>query len=67
MVVPPKRLRRRHDAMRTARGSKTVRAIFIGRWTPVILFSLKGHRELRVHFTAKWRRCLQRTMIARSE
>jgi hypothetical protein len=28
--------------MRTARGSKMVRPIFIGRWTPKILFSLIG-------------------------
>src|SRR5438094_9840844 len=66
MGVSPKRLRRRHDAMRTVRGSKTVRSIFIGRWTPKILFSLKvrpyRHGQLRRHLGSVSQRMHTRTL-----
>jgi DNA-binding HxlR family transcriptional regulator len=52
--------------MRTARGSKTVRPIFIGRWTPKILISLKvgpyRHGQLRRHLRSVSQRMLTRTL-----
>ena len=52
--------------MRTIRGSKTVRPIFIGRWTPMILFSLKvrpyRHGQLRRHLGSVSQRMLTRTL-----
>jgi len=52
--------------MGTAKGSKTVRLIFIGRWTPKILFSLKErphrHGELRRHLGSVSQRMLTRTL-----
>jgi DNA-binding HxlR family transcriptional regulator len=52
--------------MRTALGSKTVRPIFIGRWTPMILFSLKvrpyRHGQLRRHVGSVSQRMLTRTL-----
>jgi DNA-binding HxlR family transcriptional regulator len=52
--------------MRTIRGSKTVRPIFIGRWTPKILFSLKvrpyRHGQLRRQLGSVSQRMLTRTL-----
>src|SRR2546427_1227593 len=52
--------------MRTSRGSKTVRPIFIGRGTPMILFSLKvrpyRHGQLRRHLGSISQRMLTRTL-----
>lgn len=52
--------------MGTAKGSKTVGPIFIGRWTPKILFSLKArpyrHGQLRRHLGSVSQRMLTRTL-----
>ena len=52
--------------MRTIRGSKTVRPIFIGRWTPKILFSLRErpyrHGQLRRQLGSVSQRMLTRTL-----
>ena len=52
--------------MKTPQGSKTVSPIFIGRWTPKILFSLKGrpyrHGQLRRHVGNVSQRMLTRTL-----
>ncbi len=52
--------------MSTARGSKTVRPVFIGRWTPKILFSLRvrpyRHGQLRRHLGSVSQRMLTRTL-----
>jgi DNA-binding HxlR family transcriptional regulator len=52
--------------MRTARGSKTVRPIFVGRWTSKILFSLKVRPyrpgQLRHHLGTVSQRMLTRTL-----
>jgi DNA-binding HxlR family transcriptional regulator len=52
--------------MKTIQGSKMVPPIFIGRWTPKILFSLKEgpyrHGQLRRHIGSVSRRMLTRTL-----
>src|SRR5580658_6039935 len=52
--------------MNTIQGSKISTPIFIGRWTPKILFSLKGrpcrHGELRRHLGSISQRMLTRTL-----
>jgi DNA-binding HxlR family transcriptional regulator len=52
--------------MRTMQGSKMPAPIFIGRWTPKILFSLKKrphrHGELRRHLGTVSQRMLTRTL-----
>jgi DNA-binding HxlR family transcriptional regulator len=52
--------------MKMEQGSKTAPSIFIGRWTPRILFSLKErphrHGELRRHLGSISQRMLTRTL-----
>jgi DNA-binding HxlR family transcriptional regulator len=52
--------------MKTMQGSRMVRLIFIGRWTPKILFSLKArpyrHGQLRRHVGSVSQRMLTRTL-----
>ena len=52
--------------MKTIQGSKMVPPIFIGRWTPKILFSLKEgpyrHGQLRRHIGSVSQRMLTRTL-----
>ena len=52
--------------MNTVQGSKTSTPIFIGRWTPKILFSLRErphrHGELRRHLGSVSQRMLTRTL-----
>ena len=52
--------------MKTVQGSKVVASIFIGRWTPKILFSLRErphrHGELRRHLRSVSQRMLTRTL-----
>jgi DNA-binding HxlR family transcriptional regulator len=52
--------------MNTMQGSKTPSPIFIGRWTPKVLFSLKQrphrHGELRRHLGSVSQRMLTRTL-----
>jgi DNA-binding HxlR family transcriptional regulator len=52
--------------MNTMLGSKMVRSIFIGRWTPKIIFSLKErpyrHGQLRRHLGSVSQRMLTRTL-----
>jgi len=63
---PPRYFRRRHDLMKAEQGSKTVPPIFIGRWTPKVLFSLKDrhyrHGQLRRHVGRISQRMLTRTL-----
>src|SRR5260370_8517241 len=50
-VISPRSFRRRHYVMKTMQESKMAPPIFIGRWTPKVLFSLKErpycHGQLR--------------------
>jgi DNA-binding HxlR family transcriptional regulator len=52
--------------MKTVQGSKIVPPIFIGRWTPKVLFSLKErpyrHGQLRRHLGRVSQRMLTRTL-----
>jgi DNA-binding HxlR family transcriptional regulator len=52
--------------MNTVQGSRTISAIFIGRWTPKILFSLNKrphrHGQLRRHLGRVSQRMLTRTL-----
>ncbi len=52
--------------MNTTQGSRMTSSIFIGRWTPKILFSLKErpyrHGELRRHLGSVSQRMLTRTL-----
>lgn len=61
-----KNLRRRRDAMNTMETPKTVSLIFIERWTPKILFSLKErpyrHGQLRRQPGSVSERMLTRTL-----
>jgi DNA-binding HxlR family transcriptional regulator len=65
-VISPRSFRRRQDTMKTVHGSKIAPPIFIGRWTPKILFSLKErphrHGELRRHLGSVSQRMLTRTL-----
>src|SRR5579863_3074379 len=60
------RRRNRQDTMNITPGSKMVSSIFIGRWTPKILFSLKErpyrHGQLRRHLGSVSQRMLTRTL-----
>jgi hypothetical protein len=50
-VISQRRFRRRKSGMNTTQGSRTASSIFIGRWTPKVLFSLRDrpyrHGQLR--------------------
>jgi DNA-binding HxlR family transcriptional regulator len=52
--------------MKTVQGSKTVPPLFIGRWTPKVLFSLKAkpyrHGQLRRQLGSVSQRMLTRTL-----
>lgn len=54
------------DVMKTEQGSKTVASIYIGRWTPKVLFSLKDrpyrHGRLRRRIGSVSQRMLTRTL-----
>ena len=56
----------RQETMQTIQEPETMRPIFIGRWTPKILFSLKEkpyrHGELRRHLGGISQRMLTRTL-----
>jgi DNA-binding HxlR family transcriptional regulator len=58
--------RRRQNVMKAVEGSQATAAIFIGRWTPKILFSLHGrpyrHGELRRQLGRVSQRMLTRTL-----
>jgi DNA-binding HxlR family transcriptional regulator len=58
--------RRRKSGVNTTQGSKIASSIFIGRWTPRILFSLRErpyrHGELRRHLGTVSQRMLTRTL-----
>jgi len=64
--TPPRDFRSRHDLMKAEQGSKTVPPIFIGRWTPKVLFSLKDrpyrHGQLRRHLGRVSQRMLTSTL-----
>jgi len=57
---------RRQNVMKAMEGSQETAAIFIGRWTPKILFSLHGrpyrHGELRRQLGSVSQRMLTRTL-----
>jgi len=65
-VISLRSFRRRQDTMNTMQESQMLPSIFIGRWTPKILFSLKGrpcrHGELRRHLGSISQRMLTRTL-----
>ena len=58
--------RRRHGGMNTTQESKVASSIFIGRWTPKVLFSLEErpyrHRQLRRRLGSVSQRMLTRTL-----
>ena len=57
---------RRHGGMNTTQGSKVASSIFIGRWTPKVLFSLEErpyrHGQLRRRLGSVSQRMLTRTL-----
>jgi len=61
-----KRFRRKKSGMNTTQGSRMASSIFIGRWTPKILFSLKErpyrHGQLRRQLGSISQRMLTRTL-----
>src|SRR5258708_4917728 len=65
-VISPRIFRRRHYFMKTMQESKMAPPIFIGRWTPKVLFSLKErpyrHGQLRRHIGSVSQRMLTRTL-----
>ena len=65
-VILPRRFHRRQDTMKMVPESKMAPSIFIGRWTPKVLFSLKErphrHGELRRHLGSISQRMLTRTL-----
>src|SRR5580692_8946832 len=65
-VISQGRFRRRKSGMNTIQESTMVPAIFIGRWTPRILFSLKErphrHGQLRRQLGTVSQRMLTRTL-----
>jgi DNA-binding HxlR family transcriptional regulator len=60
------RFRRRHGAMNTTQESKVASSIFIGRWTPKVLFALEErpyrHGQLRRRLGSVSQRMLTRTL-----
>src|SRR5712692_2738990 len=65
-LLSPRSFRRRHYVMKTMQESKMAPPIFIGRWTPKILFSLKErpyrHGQLRRQLGSVSQRILTRTL-----
>jgi DNA-binding HxlR family transcriptional regulator len=63
-LIAPFRIRR--ETMKTVQGSKMMKPIFIGRWTPKILFSLQEgpyrHGQLRRRLQGVSQRMLTRTL-----
>src|SRR5579871_6895866 len=63
-LIAPFRIRR--ETMKTVQGSKMTKPIFIGRWTPKVLFSLQEkpyrHGELRRRLQGVSQRMLTRTL-----
>jgi DNA-binding HxlR family transcriptional regulator len=63
-LIAPFRIRR--ETMNTIRGSKVMKPILIGRWTPKVLFSLQEkpyrHGELRRRLQGVSQRMLTRTL-----
>src|SRR5438445_3225669 len=65
-VISQRRFRRRKSGMNTTQASKMRSSIFIGRWTPKILFSLRDrpyrHGQLRRELGRVSQRMLTRTL-----
>jgi DNA-binding HxlR family transcriptional regulator len=65
-VISQRRLRRRKNGMNTIQAPKMASSIFIGRWTPKILFSLRDrpyrHGQLRRLLGSVSQRMLTRTL-----
>src|SRR3989442_14040442 len=65
-VSSRRRFRRKKSGMNTTQESRMGSSIFIGRWTPKILFSLKErpyrHGQLRRHIGSVSQRMLTRTL-----
>ncbi|PYX06532.1 MAG: transcriptional regulator [Acidobacteria bacterium] len=63
-LIAPFRIRR--ETMNTIKGSNVMKPIFIGRWTPKVLFSLQEkpyrHGELRRRLQGVSQRMLTRTL-----
>ena len=63
-LIAPFRIRR--ETMKTIQGSKMMKPIFIGRWTPKVLFSLQErpyrHMELRRRLQGVSQRVLTRSL-----
>src|SRR2546427_7405055 len=66
VVTSRRRFRRRQKTVNTVQVSKTATSIFIGRWTPKVLFSLKErpyrHGQLRRQLGSISQRMLTRTL-----
>ena len=64
--IVPERFRRRKSGMNTTQRTRMASSIFIGRWTPKILFSLKDrpyrHGQLRRQLGSVSQRMLTRTL-----
>jgi DNA-binding HxlR family transcriptional regulator len=65
-LISQRRFRRRKSGMNTTQGSRIASSIFIGRWTPKILFSLGDrpfrHGQLRRQLGSVSQRMLTRTL-----
>jgi DNA-binding HxlR family transcriptional regulator len=65
-VISQRRFRKRKSEMNTTQGSSTASSIFIGRWTPKLLFSLRDrpyrHGQLRRQLGRVSQRMLTRTL-----
>jgi len=66
VVTSRRRFRRRQKTVNTVQVSKTATSIFIGRWTPKVLFSLKQrpyrHGQLRRQLGSISQRMLTKTL-----
>src|SRR2546427_11137000 len=66
VVTSRRRFRRRQKTVNTVQVSKTATSIFIGRWTPKVLFSLKQrpyrHGQLRRQWGSISQRMLTKTL-----
>ncbi len=66
VVTSRRRFRRRQKTVNTVQVSKTAASIFIGRWTPKVLFSLKQrpyrHGQLRRQLGSISQRMLTKTL-----
>jgi DNA-binding HxlR family transcriptional regulator len=66
VVTSRRRFRRRQKTVNTVQASKTATSVFIGRWTPKVLFSLKQrpyrHGQLRRQLGSISQRMLTKTL-----